>query len=97
MRRIGATGTCLLAYRYMVNPSSTRLPAHESRNGTRAVASVLHVAATVLSLGTNKLVGRATGWLQRNGLMRYVLPALLLNEAFGAYRVYLAVSLSGGW
>ena len=57
----------------------------------------MDVAATILSLGTNKLVARGSGWLTRNGLARYVVPALLLNEAFGAYRVYLAAGATGIW
>lgn len=57
----------------------------------------LDVAATVLSLGTNKLVARGAGWLNRNGLIKYVVPVLLLNEGFGAYRAYLAGGAMGLW
>ena len=57
----------------------------------------LEATATVLSLGTNKLVGRGASWLKRNGLTKYVVPALLVNEAFGAYRAYLAMGMSGWW
>jgi hypothetical protein len=52
---------------------------------------------TVLSLGTNKLLTRGSGWLTRRGLTKYVLPALVLNEAFGAYRAYLAAGAIGVW
>ena len=57
----------------------------------------LEVTATVLSLGTNKLVARSAGWLRANGLMKYVLPVLLLNESLGAYRAYLAGGAMGLW
>ena len=57
----------------------------------------LDVTATILSLGTNKLVARGTGWLTRHGLVRYVVPALLLNEAFGAYRAFVAGGAMGWW
>lgn len=57
----------------------------------------LAATATVLSLGTNKLVGRGAGWLRRKGLVKYVLPLLLLNESFGAYRAYLAGGAMGLW
>lgn len=57
----------------------------------------LEVTATLLSLGTNKLVTGGARWLKHNGLMQYVLPVLLLNEAFGAYRVYLAGRAMGFW
>jgi hypothetical protein len=55
----------------------------------------LDVTATILSLGTNKLIARSTGWLARHGLVRYVVPALVLNEAFGAYRVFVAADAFG--
>jgi len=58
---------------------------------------VLDVAVTVLSLGTNKLMGRGTGWLRRNGLAQYVVPALLINEGFGAYRAYYVLGANGWW
>ena len=58
---------------------------------------ILDVAVTLLSLGTNKLVSRGAGWLKRNGLVRYVVPLLLANEAFGAYRVYEAGGMIGWW
>jgi hypothetical protein len=57
----------------------------------------VEVAATVLSLGTNKIFARGSGWLTRNGLTKYVLPTLLLNEAFGAYRAYVAAGALGFW
>ncbi len=57
----------------------------------------LEITATVLSLGTNKLVARGAVWLRRKGLMQYVLPAILLNEAFGAYRAYMAGGAIGLW
>jgi len=57
----------------------------------------MELAATILSLGTNKLMGRGSGWLRRHGLARYVVPALLLNEAFGAYRAYVAGGAAGLW
>jgi hypothetical protein len=53
--------------------------------------------ATILSLGTNKLVGRGAAWLKQNGLVKYVVPLLLLNEAFGASRVYAAGGALGWW
>jgi hypothetical protein len=74
----------------MVNDGITSL----SRGaGSRAIEAV----STILSFGTNKLVRRGSSWLNRNGLARYVVPALLANEAFGAYRVYLAGGMSGWW
>jgi hypothetical protein len=57
----------------------------------------LGVTATVLSCGTNKLVGRGAGWLRRKGLFQYVAPLLLVNEGFGAYRAYLAGGALGYW
>ena len=57
----------------------------------------LELTATVLSLGTNKLVARGAEWLRRKGLMQYVLPALLLNEGLGAYRAYMAGGAMGFW
>ena len=57
----------------------------------------LDVTATILSLGTNKLILRGTGWLSRHGLVRYVVPALVLNEAFGAYRAFVAGGAMGWW
>ena len=57
----------------------------------------LEVRVTVLSLGTNKVVARGAGWLKRNGLMKYVVPVLLINEGFGAYRAYLAGGAMGLW
>ena len=65
-------------------------------SGTGYGARALEVAVTVLSLGTNKLLKRGTGWLTRNGLAAYVVPALVVNEAFGAYRAYLVLG-GGGW
>ena len=52
---------------------------------------------TILSLGMNKLVLQGAGWLQANGLLRYVLPLLLANEAFGAWRAYEAGAAIGWW
>lgn len=60
-------------------------------------ARLLDVAVTVLSLGTNKLMSRGTGWLKRNGLASYVVPALLINEGFGAYRAYYVIGANGWW
>ena len=68
-------------------------PSPAAASASRAV----EIAATVLSLGTNKLLARGSRWLTRNGLARYVMPALLLNEAFGAYRAYLAAGAVGFW
>jgi len=62
-----------------------------------AGGGALEVTATVLSLGSNKLVARGANWLRQNGLMQYVLPVLLLNEGFGAYRAYLAGGAMGFW
>ena len=59
--------------------------------------AALEVTATVLSLGTNKLVARGAGWLKRNGLMKYVVPVLLMNEGLGAYRAYIAGGAMGLW
>jgi hypothetical protein len=58
---------------------------------------LVEATSTILSFGTNKLVRRGSAWLKRNGLARYVVPALLLNEAFGAYRIYLAADTTGWW
>ena len=66
-------------------------------NRRSAGGGALEITATVLSLGTNKLVARGAEWLRRKGLMQYVLPALLLNEGFGAYRVYMAGGAMGLW
>lgn len=60
-------------------------------------SKTLDLAVTVLSLGTNKLVGRGAAWLKRNGLVKYVVPILLANEGFGAYRVYAAGGAIGWW
>ena len=57
----------------------------------------LDVSVTILSLGTNKLLHRGTGWLTRHGLVRYVVPAIVLNEAFGAYRAFVAGGALGWW
>ncbi|HEY0013124.1 MAG TPA: hypothetical protein VGB79_09770 [Allosphingosinicella sp.] len=57
----------------------------------------LDVTVTILSLGTNKLIHRGTGWLTRHGLVRYVVPAIVLNEAFGAYRAFVAGGALGWW
>lgn len=67
--------------------------------GTKRPAGggALEVTATVLSLGTNKLIARGAKWLRQNGLMQYVLPVVLLNECFGAYRIYLAGGAMGYW
>jgi hypothetical protein len=59
--------------------------------------TALEVTATVLSLGTNRLFARGAGWLRRNGLVKYVLPVLLVNEGLGAYRVYIAGGAMGFW
>lgn len=59
--------------------------------------SALELVATVLSLGTNKLVSRGSGWLKQKGLMKYMLPVVLLNEGFGAFRAYLAGGAMGLW
>lgn len=67
----------------------------EGDGGRRPAQRALDAVATVLSLGTNKLVGRGASWLKRNGLARYVVPALLANEAFGAYRAWLALGATG--
>ena len=66
-------------------------------NRRSAGGGALEITATVLSLGTNKLVARGSEWLRRKGLIQYVLPALILNEGFGAYRVYLAGGSMGFW
>jgi hypothetical protein len=63
----------------------------------RLTRGALEATATVLSLGVNKLVGRGAGWLKRKGLFQYVVPLLLVNEGFGAYRAYLAGGALGYW
>jgi hypothetical protein len=63
----------------------------------RLTRGALEATTTVLSLGTNKLVRRGAGWLRRKGLFQYVVPLLLLNEGFGAYRAYLAGGALGYW
>jgi|GEM_PF-2867133 len=65
--------------------------------GGEAPRRLLDAAVTVLALGTNKLAARGAGWLARRGLARYVVPALLANEAFGAYRAWLAGGAMGWW
>lgn len=72
-------------------PPHKPLPAASLRDRT------VELVVTVLSLGTNKLVARGSGWLTRKGLTKYVLPALVLNESFGVYRAYLAAGAIGGW
>lgn len=57
----------------------------------------LNVAATVLTLGTSNMLRWGSDWLSRNGLARFVLPALLANECFGAWRIYAAGSTAGWW
>jgi hypothetical protein len=73
----------------MVNAALTTIPVPVRRG--------LDVAATILSFGTNKLIGRAGTWLHRRGMTKFILPMLLMNEGFGAYRVYLAGGMSGWW
>ena len=51
----------------------------------------------MLSLGANKLVAKGTRWLKRNGPIKNVVPLLLLNEGFGAYRASLAGGAMGLW
>ena len=63
----------------------------------RLSSRILDVTATIFSLGTNKLVKAGLPWLKRKGLAQYVVPALLMNEAFGAYRAYLAMGMAGWW
>jgi len=58
---------------------------------------VFDVAATLLSLGTNKVAAGGMSWLKRHRLARCVLPAILLNEAFGVYRIWLAGGTMGWW
>ena len=72
-------------------------PDSSARAGAASGHSAMELAATILSLGTNKLLARGSGWLRRRGLTRYVVPALLLNEAFGAYRAYVAAGAVGLW
>lgn len=72
-------------------------PRRTRRAGTFLRSDSWEVIATVLSLGTNKLLARGSGWLTRKGLTKYVLPTLLLNEAFGAYRAYIAAGAIGIW
>ncbi len=55
------------------------------------------MAATLLSLGTNRIFRSTASWLRRNGLIRYVLPLLFVNEGLGAYRVYIAGGMMGWW
>lgn len=78
----------------MVNDSLTRSSAAA---GSGIAGRLIEAASTILSFGTNKLVRRGSSWLKRNGLAKYVVPALLLNEAFGAYRIYLAGGTTGWW
>ena len=51
----------------------------------------------MLSLGANQLVAHGGRCLKRNGLIKYVMTVLLLNEGFGAYRAYLAGGAMGLW
>jgi hypothetical protein len=60
-------------------------------------SKTLEVVVTILSFGTNKLVARGAAWLKRNGLVKYILPVMLANEGFGAYRVYIAGGSIGWW
>lgn len=78
----------------MVNES---LNSFGTARGGGAASRMVEAVSTILSFGTNKLVRRGSSWLKRNGLAKYVVPALLANEAFGAYRVYLAGGMSGWW
>ena len=78
----------------MVNDGLTNM---NGGGGSRIGGRAIEAASTILSFGTNKLVRRGSSWLRRNGLARYVVPALLLNEAFGAYRIYLAAGTTGWW
>jgi hypothetical protein len=82
----------------MVNLAYTDASAQADGGGVRHPAHrALDAVATLLSLGTNKLAGRGASWLKRNGLAKYVVPALLMNEAFGAYRAWLALGATGWW
>jgi len=78
----------------MVNESLNGL---SGKRGSGLGGRALEAASTILSFGTNKLVRRGSSWLKRNGLAKYVVPALLVNEAFGAYRIYLAAGTTGWW
>jgi hypothetical protein len=68
-----------------------------SRPCPAASPRCLAVAASVLTLGTSNVVNWGMAWLSRNGLARYVVPALLANECFGLWRVYAAGSAAGWW
>ena len=82
----------------MVNGAYTNGADPSPAAGEAPIGSrILDAAATVLSLGTNKLVKAGLPWLRRNGLARYVVPALLVNEAFGAWRAYLVMGSAGWW
>ncbi len=74
--------------------AGTTASSHSSRSLAVRAADA---AATVLSFGANKLVARGLVWLNRNSLARYVLPALLINEALGVYRIYLTGGAVGWW
>lgn len=79
-----------------VSPAATALSSR-SPGFRQPVQRALGFAGTLLSFGTDRLVRRGAGWLKRNGLIRYVVPLLLLNEGFGAYRAYVAGSAIGWW
>ena len=79
----------------VADSKSEAAPAAPAKAG--AASRALDVTTTILSLGTNKLIHRGTGWLTRHGLVRYVVPVLLLNEAFGAYRAFVAGGAMGWW
>ena len=79
-------------------PGSTSSPSCAAAAPTRSARAVaLHAVETILSFGTNKLVRAGFGWLRDRGLARYVLPALLINEGVGAYRIYLSGNAIGWW
>ncbi|HEX8193093.1 MAG TPA: hypothetical protein VF552_09350 [Allosphingosinicella sp.] len=76
---------------------ATQNRASQTAADTSLGRRALDVTVTILSLGTNKLIHRGTGWLTRHGLVRYVVPAIVLNEAFGAYRAFVAGGAMGWW
>ena len=53
--------------------------------------------STILSLGTNRILRRWIGGLRAHGLIGCALPVLLINEGFGAYRIYLSGAAAGWW
>lgn len=81
----------------MPSSPAAALPAPTADQACRNATAALDAAVTLLSLGTNRLVRSGRSWLERHGLVRWVIPVLIANEAFGIYRAYAVGGALGWW